>query len=189
MSLYSVLQLNSCDIRFENRGGVVWVCLTDIARACGKHIGHWNDLKSTKEFLTALELETNQVVIKANISGERRLVGTWGIKEVADRFYQWCFNSPKKDTKNQKGFVYILVDNANNAFKIGFTTNLESRLETHKTSNPFLELVKVYNVSSIDVETSIHYKLTHYRIAGTNEWYQKCPKVLNIVDLVCSSNK
>ena len=122
--------------------------------------------------------------------------GTRAIEKVADRFHLWCSNYPTKVKKTQKrklkktekGFVYILVDNTNNAFKIGFTTNLESRLYAHKSSNPFLELVKVYDESSIYTESSVHRRLASYRIANTTEWYIKCPEVLKIVDLFFSSN-
>jgi predicted GIY-YIG superfamily endonuclease len=78
------------------------------------------------------------------------------------------------------GDIYIFLDNGNNAYKIGFTTNLKEREKQHKTSNPFLELIKVYSSQRIENEQLLHQKLRDYQIKGTTEWYVKKPQVLRI---------
>jgi prophage antirepressor-like protein len=57
------------------------------------------------------------------------------------------------DNKNNKGFIYILKvktiqdGKEKNCHKIGYTSNLEKRLQTYKTGNPDVELVHQENVN------------------------------------------
>jgi prophage antirepressor-like protein len=80
MSNLSVFDFNSNNIRFENREGRVWVCLTDMAKASGKRINDWNRLNATSEFLTEFESIAGIPVILSNVGNlaesER---GTWAI--------------------------------------------------------------------------------------------------------------
>jgi hypothetical protein len=186
MSNLSVFDFNSNNIRFENREGRVWVSLTDMAKASGKQLGHWNTLKSTTKFLTELEGVAGIPVTETIQGGQPTLQGTWAIEEVAEKFMQWIEGTRYKRDNGRKGIVYIYVDNGNNAYKIGFTTDLVKREKQHKTSNPFLELVKEFEVGSIDVETVIHEKLKCHRIPKTTEWYNKHPDVLKTVQLICT---
>jgi predicted GIY-YIG superfamily endonuclease len=186
MSNLSVFDFNSNNIRFENREGRVWVSLTDMAVASGKRMDNWKRLQATTEFLTEFESIAGIPVIVSNVGGLPATTGTWAIEEVAEKFMQWIEGTRYKRNNGRKGIVYIYVDNGNNAYKIGFTTDLVKREKQHKTSNPFLELVKVFEVESIDVETVIHEKLKCHRIPKTTEWYNKHPDVLKTVQLICT---
>jgi hypothetical protein len=90
MSNLSVFDFNSNNIRFENREGRVWVCLTDMAKASGKQLGHWNTLKSTTEFLTVFESVIGIPITETVQGGQPTLQGTWAIEEVALEFAGWC---------------------------------------------------------------------------------------------------
>jgi len=90
MSNLSVFDFNSNNIRFENREGRVWVSLTDMAKASGKQLGHWNTLKSTTEFLTVFESVIGIPITETIQGGQPTLQGTWAIEEVALEFAGWC---------------------------------------------------------------------------------------------------
>ena len=90
MSNLSVFDFNSNNIRFENREGRVWVSLTDMAKASGKQLGHWNTLKSTTEFLTVFESVIGIPIMVSNVGGLPETTGTWAIEEVALEFAGWC---------------------------------------------------------------------------------------------------
>lgn len=86
---------NSQSIRFQNRNEVIWVSLTDMAQATGKRVNDWQRLKSTTEYLQALESDAGipvsliiQTRVGGNIPKEDR--GTWAIEELAIDFAQWC---------------------------------------------------------------------------------------------------
>ena len=70
-----------------------YVSLTDMAQATGKQFGHWNNLKSTKSYLKALE-SVIQIAITDLVQviqgGDPQNQGTWGHPKVAIRFAQWC---------------------------------------------------------------------------------------------------
>ena len=70
-----------------------YVCLTDMAQASGKQFGHWNNLKSTKSYLNALE-SVIQIAITDLVQviqgGDPQNQGTWGHPKVSIRFAQWC---------------------------------------------------------------------------------------------------
>ena len=70
-----------------------YVSLTDMAQASGKLFGHWNNLKSTKSYLKALE-SVIQIKITDLVQviqgGDPQNQGTWGHPKVAIRFAQWC---------------------------------------------------------------------------------------------------
>jgi hypothetical protein len=90
MSNLSVFDFNSNNIRFENREGRVWVCLTDMAKASGKRINDWNRLNATTEFLTEFEGVAGIPVTEIIQGGQPTLQGTWAIEEVALEFAGWC---------------------------------------------------------------------------------------------------
>lgn len=80
------------------------------------------------------------------------------------------------------GAVYVFEDSGNNAFKIGFTTNLVKRQADHKTSNPFLELVAVFPNVGIDFERNLHSFLKPFRIKNSSEWYVAGSGVLEMLE-------
>ena len=86
----TIFDFQSSNIRFQTRDGQVWVCLTDIAKASGKRLGHWNELNYTKEFLSALESDTGYPIMETIKGGVPSKQGTWAIEEVAIEFAGWC---------------------------------------------------------------------------------------------------
>jgi KilA-N domain len=82
-----------------------YVCITDMAAAAGKFVGHWNELKATKEYLTAFS-EVIGIPITDNHAGFTGFTGftglicsiqgigveqgTWVHPKIAIRFAQWC---------------------------------------------------------------------------------------------------
>jgi hypothetical protein len=160
-----------------------YVNLTQMVKAGDpdKKLNNYLRQESLKPYLEEVSKETGISVIKLTEVKTGRYGGTWGHPLVADRLKVWLSNRRKKVVG---GFVYIYLDPGNNAYKIGFTTKKEGRERQHKTSNPFLELVAIYEVSGIEVEQAIHLALAKYRIRGTTEWYVKEPKVLSITALI-----
>jgi hypothetical protein len=65
---------------------------------------------------------------------------------------------------------YIYVLKCQDAVKVGYTTNLEQRIKSHQTSNPFAEFVCSYN-GSIEDEKYIHKKLSKHLKEGCKEWF------------------
>ena len=69
-----------------------YVSLTDMAQASGKLFGHWNNLKSTKSYLQALESVIGIAItdlVQVSQGGDPQNQGTWGQPKVAIRFAQW----------------------------------------------------------------------------------------------------
>jgi hypothetical protein len=65
-----------------------YVCLTDMAIASGKKLGHWMELKGTAEYLKALSEGigiTIPVLLEVSDGNP-----TWGHPKLAIRFAQWC---------------------------------------------------------------------------------------------------
>jgi hypothetical protein len=81
--------------------------------------------------------------------------------------------------------VYILSDRPNNRLKIGYTANLTKRLQTHRTSNPGLEVVAVLEDGDRNAEKAIHRLMQGHRIGGTTEWYRDLAIVRRMLARVC----
>jgi hypothetical protein len=65
-----------------------YVCLTDMATASGKKLGHWMELKGTTEYLKALsEGIVIPIPVLLEVSDGNP---TWGHPKTAIRFAQWC---------------------------------------------------------------------------------------------------
>ena len=92
MNSLTVFDFNSNNIRFENRNGRVWVCLTDMAKASGKKVSHWNQLDSTKAYISYAESVAAITAIESRVGGNipENQRGTWAIEEVAIKFAEWC---------------------------------------------------------------------------------------------------
>jgi hypothetical protein len=170
----------------EQRQTDNYVNLTQMAKANNVQLKHFNESEFAVKYLKALQESINGESPLTVVEGFGANKTTWAHPLIAERFMQWIENKRYKSDNGRKGIVYIYVDNGNNAYKIGFTTDLVKREKQHKTSNPFLELVKEFEVGSIDVETVIHEKLKCHRIPKTTEWYNKHPDVLKTVRLICT---
>jgi len=89
-----VYSFNSNKVRFENRDGRVWVSLTDMAKASGKLLGNWTQLKSTIEFLTefsgSIGIPIDQIIKSNESSGlnsERgKQLGHWNALKSTTEF-------------------------------------------------------------------------------------------------------
>jgi len=93
MSSLTVLDFAGKNIRFEMRGDRVWVSLTDMAKATGRQVNHWNELKDTPRLLKGFEVTTGIPVVTSNLGGQYTPAnqrGTWALKEVAISFAMWC---------------------------------------------------------------------------------------------------
>jgi len=90
MPTLTILDFQSSNIRFENRDGRVWVSLTDMAKASGKRLSHWNQLNSTKKLLSALESVVGKTATETIQGSVPSKQGTWAIEEVAIEFAGWC---------------------------------------------------------------------------------------------------
>ena len=59
--------------------------------------------------------------------------------------------------KAKQGFIYVVqLSEADNQFKVGFSTNPESRLKNYKTSNPTCSLIATMRVDEQKIEKLIH---------------------------------
>ena len=80
-----------------------------------------------------------------------------------------------------RALVYFLQDL--NAYKIGITNNLEKRLKTLETGNPYVRLITQSKWMSRDdalwLENALHVKYAHSRVRG--EWFDLNPQEVNKV--------
>lgn len=169
--------------------------LTAMCQKYEKRVNDFLRLDSTKEFLKTFETEgfteTGQERIGNPVEiikggNDRSLQGTWGHPQLGQECLFWCQKNTRK-TCSVLGCIYVLLDPGNNAYKIGFTTNLKARLKQHSCSNPFLEVVKVYEGMTIETEETIHLALSKYKVPGSIEWYFKKPAVLRILSTIINS--
>jgi hypothetical protein len=86
----TILDFAGKNIRFEMRGDRAWVSLTDMAKATGRQVNHWNELKDTPRLLKGFETITGIPVMVSNVGGSPENTGTWALKEVAISFAMWC---------------------------------------------------------------------------------------------------
>ena len=200
----TILDFQSSNIRFENRDGRVWVSLTDIAKASGKLLGHWNRLDSTKEFLSALESDIGYPIMQTIQGGVPSKQGTWAIEEVAIKFAGWCsvqfdiwmlrqiVSSPTVndgatripfawqrilESKNdQVKFVYLIGCKDNGTMKIGISSSPEKRIKKLQTSVAFaLELIAKIQ-GTISLEQQLHREFSHLQLVG--EWFKWSEDIL-----------
>jgi len=78
-----------------------------------------------------------------------------------------------------KNYIYVLKHLE--GIKIGRTNNLKSRLNGHKTSNPWIEFVKSYE-APVSCEKYIHKKLNKYLKQGCTEWFTYYDGIYNDID-------
>lgn len=160
--------------------------LTAMCNRYNQRIDNFMRLKGTKDFLQSWEKLNSSVPYYSRSGGSRAGGATWGHPLFGEECLRWCQKKTSKST-DVTGCIYVLLDAGNNAYKIGFTTNLKARIKQHLGSNPFLEVVKTYEGVTIDFEETIHQALSKYRIPGSTEWYSKKPAVLRILTTTFNS--
>ena len=71
-----------------------YVCLTDMARATGKKVAHYFELKSTNAYLEGLTTDigiTISALVETTKGGDQvDEQGTWAYPEIAIDFAKWC---------------------------------------------------------------------------------------------------
>lgn len=93
MSNLITKQFNDSIVTFDLTSGMM-VSLTDMAKACNKQVGHWLELKSTKDYLqeysASIGITIDEIlIVKQGGNGG----GTWANQDIALYFAQWL--SPK----------------------------------------------------------------------------------------------
>lgn len=104
------------------------------------------------------------------------LFGYLKYNTIYRRHKRHFFSFDYKDTP----VVYILVDELKRC-KIGFTSNLHNRFLQHKTSNPFLKIIRVYH-GDMDVEKYVHEMFAQKRIKRTKEWFNLTRSDIELLD-------
>ena len=172
MESLTVLDFSGKNIRFERRGDRVWVSLTDMAKATGKQVGHWNSLGSTVEFLGEVEICKETILRKyaytLNLSNSVEAFSIFAKIENAQK--------AREASDKQEGIIYI-ISNGSKYHKLGFSQNVKERMNSLQTANGHnLKLVKTFK-GCIKSEMILHKMLESFKING--EWYKK--DVLKIV--------
>lgn len=88
-----------------------YLCLTDMAQACSKLLGNWTRLKSTSEYLQALEgsiqISIDQIIEINESTGSNNERGTWGHRLLALEFARWL--SPEFSIQCNKWVEELLL--------------------------------------------------------------------------------
>lgn len=74
------------------------------------------------------------------------------------------------------GYLYIIINEAFDGWvKVGTTDNLEKRLHTYQTGDPFRRYKVIYSVNHPDfreAEKKINKVMKHFALEIKNEWYK-----------------
>ena len=93
-------------------------------------------------------------------------------KQKIDQYWEAMDNRQtkiKKKKQPRKGFIYLAIKKDENCLKIGFTTNIDSRLSQLNTSSEKEILGLYYYSGTIKDEKETHMLFEQYHIKG--EWY------------------
>ncbi len=74
----------------------------------------------------------------------------------------------------QENYIYVL--HCNGIVKVGKSYNPAKRINTHRSSNPFIEEVVVYKAPEWG-EKYIHNKLASHLVKGCTEWFNFYPEI------------
>jgi len=81
--------------------------------------------------------------------------------------------------------IYIIE--CNGKHKIGFSTNVNSRITAIQTANPeFVEIVLIINNVNKELETELHQKYANYHYSG--EWYSLNSEIINEISNIYSAD-
>lgn len=78
--------------------------------------------------------------------------------------------------------VYILTDASDRRLKIGYSATPAKRIQTHRTSNPGIEVLAVLEHGDRRMEKALHRLLRGHRCSGTTEWYWDRKEVRSVLD-------
>jgi len=132
------------------------------------------EFKTQKENVINFSFNLNKWTDELNGIGLISQRGRYGKicshKDIALEFEKWLQKSP---TQQPNGLYIIRI---NEFYKIGITQNIESRLKTIETNNPYKpELIFYEKVSeSFEIEQFLHRKLKRKNIK--NEWFKLSKK-------------
>ena len=98
----------------------------------------------------------------------------------------------RKKNKTQKHYLYLLVNEEQNIWKLGYTTNPRQRLKSYITHNPLIKVIGIFDIPNKDYERKVNKELSHKGLGG----YSKMPgqkewriapipfsvEVINIID-------
>lgn len=197
MESLTVLDFAGKNIRFERRNDRVWASLTDMAKATGKQVGHWTRLDGTVHFLKEFEDIAKIVPIKIIQGGIPQQQGTWVVKEVAIDFAAWCSTSFRVWVSQQirslivegatsllqnsfaqtlhsierelQGTIYLIGCKKTRTMKIGYTQNLEQRLQSLQQTFSFqLKILETIS-GTIETEAEMLERFDALRLKG--EWF------------------
>jgi hypothetical protein len=161
---------------------------------CVMH-NHYEDLISfvnTNTFLDKLK-ETIIKEIEQNNKDCEYLVNSGTFKNLSDahdymdhRTFLYIKDSENKkhlkEIKQDKftGYIYFIQCNNNKYIKIGYTTNLKTRIQVIQSNNP--EKINVLNVinGTERMERKIHRELNKYNIRG--EWFLPDDEVIKAMN-------
>jgi hypothetical protein len=93
------------------------------------------------------------------------------------RLWKWADVSRCQPKAIQQGFIYFL--RCGPFVKIGFTKSLQTRLRTHRTSNPMPITVLHTMPGNRADEANLLLKFAHLKHHG--EWFNATPKLLNFI--------
>lgn len=89
---------------------------------------------------------------------------------------------------DRPGTIYFLTYGDDGPIKIGFTSNLDYRVQHIQTGCPFEVRVLGTVLGGMGLERQIHQRLWRYRLKG--EWFTNCHNVLSVMrELVAAAEK
>lgn len=80
---------------------------------------------------------------------------------------------------NAKNYIYVLY--CNDAVKVGRSNNPKERIKGHRTSNPWVQEIKVYEAPEWG-EKYIHHRLDEHLKNGCTEWFNYYEGIYSDID-------
>ena len=75
--------------------------------------------------------------------------------------------------------LYLIHQTNTNAYKIGYTTNLDSRMNSYRTSMAYFEFIGTKE-GSMEDEEEYHKRLIEYRI-NKSEWFELPDEIIEVI--------
>jgi len=115
--------------------------------------------------------------------GDPRWDDYWKKKKEEERAKQIQIELRKKQTlkmqdkKRFPGFIYFIQGESGGPIKIGYTTDVQSRIRTLQTGYPDTLKLLLAIPGNFNNEQTLHFELKEYRVQG--EWFKPVPVVLD----------